>query len=78
MLQIKHLDGHDVTLKATGITIPGQMQTMQGEGMPLPDQARKFGDMHITYTVAFPKQLNESQKKCIRELGHAFPTRDDL
>lgn len=46
--------------------------------MPLLDQARKLGDMHITYTVAFPKQLNESQKKYIKDLGHAFPIRDDL
>jgi len=77
-LQIQHLDGHDVTLKAAGITIPGEMQTLKGEGMPLLDQARKQGDMHVTYTIAFPKQLNESQKKCIKELGHAFPARDDL
>ena len=77
-LQIQHLDGHDVTLKSAGITIPGEMQTLKGEGMPLLDQARKRGDMHVTYTIAFPKQLNESQKKCIKELGHAFPARDDL
>ena len=77
-LQIKHLDDHAVTLKSAGITIPGQMQTLPGEGMPLLDQARKRGDMHVTYTVAFPKQLTESQKKCIKELGHAFPARDDL
>lgn len=77
-LQIKHLDNHAVTLKSAGITIPGQMQTLPGEGMPLLDQARKRGDMHVTYTVAFPKQLTESQKKCIKELGHAFPARDDL
>ena len=77
-VQVKHLDGHDVILAASGITIPGQMQTLKGEGMPLLDQARKRGDMHITYTVAFPKQLNESQKRCIKDVGHAFPLRDDL
>ena len=54
------------------------MQTLKGEGMPLLDQARKRGDMHVTYTVEFPQQLNESQKKCIKELNHAFPIRDDL
>lgn len=77
-VQVKHLDGHDVTLSSSGITIPGQMQTMKGEGMPLLDQARKHGDMHVTYRVEFPQQLNESQKKCIKELNHAFPVRDDL
>ena len=77
-MQIKHLDGHDVTLQSSGITIPGQMQTLKGQGMPLLDHAKQHGDMHVTYTVAFPKQLNQSQKKCIKELGHAFPVRDDL
>lgn len=54
------------------------MQTLKGEGMPLLDQARKRGDMHVTYTVKFPQKLNESQKKCIKDLNHAFPVRDDL
>lgn len=67
-----------MTLAASGITIPGQMQTLKGEGMPLLDQARKRGDMHVTYTVKFPQKLNESQKKCIKDLNHAFPVRDDL
>lgn len=77
-VQVKHLDGHDVTLAASGITIPGRMQTLKGEGMPLLDQAGKRGDMHVTYTVQFPKQLTESQKQCIKELNYAFPVRDDL
>ena len=77
-LQIKHLDGHDVTLAADGITVPGQRQTLQGQGMPLLDQARKHGDMHVTYTVAFPKDLSEPHKKCIRELHNAFPAHEEL
>ena len=77
-MQVKHLDGHDVTLAASHITIPGHMQTLKGEGMPLLDQAGKRGDMHVTYTVQFPKQLNEPQEKCIKELNNVFPVRDDL
>lgn len=77
-VQVKHLDGHDVSLAASDITIPGRMQTLKGEGMPLLDQAGKRGDMHVTYTVQFPDQLNESQKKCIKELNNVFPVRDDL
>lgn len=77
-VKVKHLDGHDVTLAASDITIPGRMQTLKGEGMPLLDQAGKRGDMHVTYTVRFPEQLNESQKKCIKELNNVFPVRDDL
>ena len=77
-VQIQHLDGHDVTLKSDGITIPGQLETLKGEGMPLLDSPRKRGDMHVTFTVAFPQQLNDSQRKCIQEMGHAFPIRDEL
>lgn len=77
-MQVQHLDGHMVVLKSTGITIPGQLETVKGQGMPLPDSAKRFGDLHVTYTVEFPKTLSESQKKCIHDLRPNFTVRDEL
>lgn len=77
-LQVQHLDGHNVVLKSSGITIPGQMETVKGQGMPLPDSAKRFGDLHVTYTVEFPKSLSDAQKKCIQDLRPNFALRDEL
>ena len=67
-----------MVLQSTGITIPGQQQVIQGEGMPLLDQGKKFGNLHVTYTVEFPKSLTEAQKKCIHELRPNFAVKDEL
>ena len=67
-VQIKHLDGHQVTLSAAGVTVPGAQQTLEGEGMPLHEASNRHGSMHVTYTVAFPQQLSKAQKEAARKL----------
>ena len=78
IVQVQHLDGHTVLLKSTGITIPGQMETVAGQGMPLLDSAKKYGDLHVTYTVEFPKSLSDTQKNCINGLKPNFAVKDEL
>ena len=39
-LQIEHLDGHKVTLASEGVTVPGGVAVLPGEGMPLFEQVR--------------------------------------
>lgn len=63
-----HFDGHKVKLERTGITIPGQVQTIAKEGMPLYNAHKKFGNLIITYQVKFPKALNENQKEQVKKL----------
>jgi len=63
----QHLDGHTVTLAAEGVTRPGSVQKVDGEGMPVFDSAAK-GDLYVTYTVDFPASLTEEQKKTVRAL----------
>ena len=68
MVQIDHLDGHKVTLQAKGVTIPGAQQVLPKEGMPLHENAHRHGSLHVTYTVAFPRQLSQSQKDAVKKL----------
>lgn len=63
----KHLDGHKVTLATEGVTRPGSVQKIEGEGMPVFDSAKK-GDLYVTYTVDFPDSLTEEQKQSVRSL----------
>ncbi|PNW80507.1 hypothetical protein CHLRE_07g320150v5 [Chlamydomonas reinhardtii] len=65
---IDHLDGHKVTLSATGVTRPGDYHQIKGEGMPVHSQEPKRGDMWVQYTVAFPPSLTEEQKAAVRTL----------
>ncbi|KAK9824801.1 hypothetical protein WJX74_009851 [Apatococcus lobatus] len=66
--EVEHLDGHKIRLQASEVTIPGQVQVISGQGMPLPDQARKFGDLFVTYTVAFPKRLSSAQQTAVQDV----------
>lgn len=61
---IKHLDGHIVSLKRKKITKPGEVERIRGEGMPIYDYPTDNGDLLVTYDVDFPKVLTQEQKKC--------------
>lgn len=73
-MQIEHLDGHLVELgrplaaskTAGGVTRPGQVQVIKGQGMPV-YESRHVGDLYVTYSVAFPVSLTEKQKTIVRE-----------
>ena len=65
---LKHLDDHEVTLTASGVTRPGDYHYIKGEGMPLFDNEHKRGDLWVQYAVAFPAQLSDVQKATAQEL----------
>ena len=48
--------------------MPGAQQSLRGEGMPRHEAAKRHGDMHVTYTLAFPKQLSKAQKDTVKKL----------
>lgn len=54
----KHLDGHTVTVKRTGVTKPNQVIRIKGEGMPKHGTPSEFGDLTITFTVDFPTSVD--------------------
>ena len=55
-------------VEAAGVTIPGQVFKVEGEGMPLFDHPNKAGDLYATITVAFPAKLSEAQKDAVRKV----------
>ena len=54
----KHLDGHTVTIKRTGVTKPNQAIRIKGEGMPKHGTPSEFGDLTIHFTVDFPAAVD--------------------
>ena len=64
---MEHLDGRKVRVAAAGVTVPGHIVRLAGEGMPLFEHPDRHGDLYVTVTVAFPKQLTEKQKATVRK-----------
>ena len=59
--ELEHLDGHKVGLKAEGVTRPGQVVKIGGEGMPVFEKGGKKGDLYVKYVVAFPTKVSAEQ-----------------
>lgn len=66
---ITHLDGHVIEIDRQGVTQPGYVQTMEGEGMPLYPETDGFGDLFIEYNVVLPVELHSDTR---RKLADAF------
>jgi len=58
---VPHLDDHKVSLsKSAGqITQSGDIQRIEGEGMPKYGAPSDFGDLFVTYHVKSPEVLSD-------------------
>lgn len=76
---LTHLDGHVVPLKRHGVTQPGYVQTIKGEGMPVYGQ-NSFGDLYVEYTVVLPKEISPDMQRRLRAVlhGHEGSFKDEL
>ncbi|KAF5298406.1 hypothetical protein FQR65_LT01184 [Abscondita terminalis] len=68
-MDIKHLDGHEVSITRDKITWPGARIRKKGEGMPSYENNNLHGTLFITFDVEFPKQeLSEDEKAAIKKI----------
>jgi len=72
----KHLDGHTVHVKRTGVTKPGQTIRIKGEGMPKHNTPSEYGDLTITFTVDFPTQIGADLREGLSSLLPSFTAAD--
>lgn len=59
--KIKHLDGREVVYTSEHIIKPGDVDLIEGEGMP--SQKGGKGNLYIEFTIKFPDDLTSNQKK---------------
>ena len=67
---LRHLDGHPVTVEATGVTKPHDVIKVKKEGMPIRNKdadsddgvERRYGAMHVKVIVKFPSTLSEEAR----------------
>lgn len=63
-LELKHLDGHFVSINRDKVTWPGARIRKKGEGMPNYDNNNLHGTLYITFDIDFPKsELSETDKQ---------------
>ncbi|TPX57239.1 hypothetical protein PhCBS80983_g03943 [Powellomyces hirtus] len=59
--KLKQLDGSLVTVRREGVTQPGFVQEIRGEGMPKHDRPNERGLLYVEYIVVLPEKLTNAQ-----------------
>ncbi|KAF9557418.1 DnaJ-domain-containing protein [Agrocybe pediades] len=76
---ITHLDGRNLQIVRKGVTQPGFVQVVKGEGMPVYGRKDVKGDLFIEYNVVLPLEITPEMR---RKLTEAFrppsSTHDEL
>jgi len=73
---LTHLDGRVVPLVRTGVTQPGFVQTIKGEGMPLFQHPTSHGDLFVEYNVVLPTHLPHETRRGLAEAFYGKSHRD--
>jgi DnaJ-class molecular chaperone len=58
---VTHLDGRTITIGRSGTTQPGEVEVIEGEGMPAYTDVPQ-GDMYIEYTVVLPAKISDASR----------------
>ncbi|GAA5830294.1 hypothetical protein JCM11251_001295 [Rhodosporidiobolus azoricus] len=64
---VKGLDGHDIILSRTGVTQPGFVDVVHGEGMPI-YHLSGHGDLFVEYQVVLPPTLTSAQTAALEKV----------
>ncbi|PKA61044.1 Chaperone protein dnaJ 3 [Apostasia shenzhenica] len=67
-VQLKALDGRSLTIQINSIIHPNYEEVVPGEGMPIPKDPSKKGNLRIKFNIKFPARLSAEQKAGIRKL----------
>ncbi|XP_004489963.1 uncharacterized protein [Cicer arietinum] len=65
-LNLRTLDGRDLTIEVTDIVKPGDELVVPDEGMPVAKELNKKGNLRIKFDVMFPSRLTTHQKHDLR------------
>lgn len=62
------LDGRNLTIPINSMIHPNYEEVVPREGMPIPKDPSKKGNLRIKFDIKFPTRLTASQKAGIKEL----------
>ncbi|XP_073146473.1 uncharacterized protein [Henckelia pumila] len=67
-VQVTTLDGRNLTIPVNNIVSPAYEEVVKGEGMPIPKEPGKKGNLRIKFNIKFPSRLTSEQKNGIKRL----------
>lgn len=67
-VQLKTLDGRNLSIPINTVIHPNYEEVVPKEGMPLPKDPSKKGDLRIKFQIRFPTRLTPDQKAGIKKL----------
>lgn len=66
--QVTTLDGRTVTVPINSVISPSYEEVVKGEGMPIPKDPSKKGNLRIKFSIKFPSRLTTEQKSGIKRM----------
>ncbi|XP_010264628.1 PREDICTED: dnaJ homolog subfamily B member 13-like [Nelumbo nucifera] len=67
-VQLTTLDGRNLTIPINSVISPSYEEVVKGEGMPIPKEPTKKGNLRIKFNIKFPSRLTPEQKTGIKRL----------
>lgn len=74
---LQHMDGHNFTVRRTGVTQPGMIVTVPGQGMPITGSHDKKGNLYIEYELVLPDRVEGDFKTVLEKVWNRKALRDD-
>jgi len=66
-LQIPTLSGRKIPLTLDNVVKPSTKKKIKGEGLPLPKEPTKRGDLVVDFDIKFPDKISASTKEILRD-----------
>lgn len=66
-VNVPTLEGRRIPLQLRDIVKPGTVQKIQGEGLPMPKQPHRRGNLVVEFDVRFPDHLSQSAKEILAD-----------
>ena len=67
-VHVSTLDGRSLTIPISSVIHPSYEEVVPREGMPLPKEPSKKGNLRIKFNVKFPTKLTPDQKAGIKKI----------
>ncbi|KAF8397286.1 hypothetical protein HHK36_016199 [Tetracentron sinense] len=67
-VQLTTLDGRNLNITINSVVSPSYEEVVKGEGMPIPKEPSKKGNLRIKFNIKFPNKLTSEQKTGIKRL----------
>lgn len=66
--QVTTLDGRTLTVPVNSVISPSYEEIVKGEGMPIPKDPSRKGNLRIRFIIKFPSKLTTEQKSGIKRM----------